>query len=246
MYIQGGVYRSISIENIHGLSGGREQKRKSSGRGKGYTSDSTLASSSLSKRVVQVKSSRGGARLGSDKHGAKSQLTSSLAITSTSSQPIGSASAHVYQSRSSQKSKIQWFKSESSTPRDKKAKHRTSTIAEEPIQNKIVSYVGSSIGTDSQSERMKQIDSEPSAASGEGLSSPQEPAVSLKHSASGIEPKDSVLISRDSLNSQKQDIRQRVLPTRSSGPKHCSHSFSDSASNCSTEHGKGWVVYGYV
>ena len=236
----------MSIENIPGPSGGREQKWKSSGRGKGYTSDSTLASSSLSKRVVQVKSSRGKARLGSDKHGTRLQLTSSLAITSTSSQPIGSASAHIYQPRSSQKSKIQWFKSESSTPRDKKAKYRTSTIAEEPIQSKIVSSVGSSIGGDSQSERMKQIDSAPSAASGEGFSSPQEPSVSLKHSASGIEPTNSVLRPKDSLNSQRQDIRQRVMPTRSSGPKHCSHSFSDSASNCSTEHGKGWVVYGYV
>lgn len=229
---QGGVYRSVSIENVHGSSG-REHKHKSSGRGKGYTSDSTLASSSLSKRVVQVKSSRGkgSQRLSSDKYGGRSQLTCSLAVNSTSSSP--SASVHPYQPRSSQRSKAPWLHSDSGISRDIRMRRRTSTIDEEPSSSKTVS---NSSGTELPSEV------EPALSTQER----QEPTVGVKLSASGVESKDSVVRSRDALHSQRQEIRQRMLPTMSTASKHCSHSFSDSASSCSTEQGKGWVVYGYV
>ena len=227
------MYRSLSIENVHGYgaSSGREQKRKSSGRGKGYTSDSTLASSSLSKRVVQVKSSRGkgSQRLSSEKYNGRSQLSCSLAVTSTSSPP--SASAHPYQPRSSQRSKAPWLHSDSGVSRDIRMKRRTSTIDEEPSLSKTVS------GSELPSEVEPELNTQ------EG----QEPTVGAKLSAaSSVESKDSVMRSRDALHSQRQEIRQRMLPTMSTASKHCSHSFSDSASSCSTEQGKGWVVYGYV
>lgn len=233
--MQGGVYRSLSIENVHGYgaSSGREQKRKSSGRGKGYTSDSTLASSSLSKRVVQVKSSRGkgSQRLSSDKHGGRSQLTCSLAVHSTSS-PLA-ASAHSYQPRSSQRSRAPWMHSDSGVSRDIRMKHRTSTIDEEPSSSNTVS---SPVGPELPAEV------KPTPTSQEKL----EPAAGGKLSASSVESKDSVMRPKDALHSQRQEIRQRMLPTMSTTSRHCSHSFSDSASSCSTDQGKGWVVYGYV
>jgi len=227
------VYRSLSIENVHGYGAfsGREQKRKSSGRGKGYTSDSTLASSSLSKRVVQVKSSRGkgSQRLSSEKYNGRSQLSCSLAVNSTSSPP--SASAHPYQPRSSQRTRAPWLHSDSGVSRDIRMKRRTSTIDEEPPLSKTVS---NSVGSELPSEVEPELNTQER----------QEPTVGAKLSAtSSVESKDSVMRPRDALHSQRQEIRQRMLPMAS---KHCSHSFSDSASSCSTEQGKGWVVYGYV
>ena len=114
-------------------------------------------------------------------------------------------------------------------------KRRTSTIDEEPSLSKTVS---NSVGSELPSEVEPELNTQ------EG----QEPTVGAKLSAaSSVESKDSVMRSRDALHSQRQEIRQRMLPTMSTASKHCSHSFSDSASSCcSTEQGKGWVVYGYV
>ncbi|CAI8043443.1 hypothetical protein GBAR_LOCUS24088, partial [Geodia barretti] len=70
---EGGVYRCHSIENIsHGCPGPSANRRKTASRKNGYMSDSTLASSSLSRRVVQIRSSRGKREAVT----AKTQLTS--------------------------------------------------------------------------------------------------------------------------------------------------------------------------
>ena len=133
---QGGVYRCHSIENISrgcpSASASREQKRKSAGRKNGYMSDSTLASSSLSKRVVQIRSSRGKR----DTLAAKSQLSSTQLTSSQHGVPSGVSSTayHAGQQHSAtQRQRQQWFQSDSTTrAREMQSKYRTPTITEEP------------------------------------------------------------------------------------------------------------------
>ena len=95
-------------------------------------SDSTLATSSLSKRVVHVRSIRGKARLGGT---VKSPLSTSAQVApTTSSQPSEGASPGLHrQPHVTHKPRLPWFHSDSAArARTIRAKYRTPTINEEP------------------------------------------------------------------------------------------------------------------
>ena len=95
-------------------------------------SDSTLAASSLSKRVVHVRSIRGKARLGGS---VKSQLSTCAQVAPASGgQPSEGASPGLHrQPHVTHKPRLPWFHSNSAAKaREIRSKYRTPTINEEP------------------------------------------------------------------------------------------------------------------
>lgn len=239
------MYRCHSIENINrGSQGVQEQKRKR--RTNGYMSDSTLASSSLSKRVVQIRSSRGKAapRSGGDSH-SRSQLTTSQLATE-------GASAYHNRQRSSHKSRLPWFHSEyGARGRDVRSKYHTPTITEEPpILRSISPPRASPMAPRSPAVadfKVREPRTPMQGRSGALSERSQSPDSTVVSGVSGCsrDSQDSSMRYRDYI--QRPVIHQRVVPPPSVGtapPKHC-NGHSDSHP-CSGEKDPGWVVYGYV
>lgn len=240
----GGMYRCHSIENInHSNQTAREQKRRR--RTNGYMSDSTLASSSLSKRVVQIRSSRGKAtpRPGGESH-SRSQLTTGT----TSPLATAGASASQHRQRSSHKSRMPWFNSEyGARGRDVRSKYHTPTITEEPPILRSISPPRAHPMTPRSPAVADFKVREPrtpyqgrSRVLSERSQSPDSTVVS-GISGCSRDSQDSSLRCRDYIQ------RPRVVPQPavSTAPlKHCNGQ-SDSHP-CSGEKDPGWVVYGYV
>ena len=259
-YSQGGIYRCRSNENINQPC--REQKRKkASGRSNGYMSDSTLASSSLSRRVVQIRSSRGSRvapRGGGNAYLAKSQLSSNVQYSGCPI-PTGETSVAYYsQQQTSQKSRLSWFHT-AAKARDAHSKYRTPTITEEPSILRRTSPPRASPMT----PRSPAIDfkvREPYLPIPDGSrgypaypNRPPSPDSSCVSGLSGWESSQGSPVRLRDFTLQGHSFHERRMPhpagitkpTPLLPPKHSIHdsSHTDVSSN---EQDPSWVTYGYV
>lgn len=230
-------------------------------------SDSTLASSSLSKRVVQIRSSRG-KRSGPDAHSAKSQLSTSIQLTSTSNGlPNGTTSSPYHsQQHTSHRSRLPWFHSDSTARvRDIQYKYRTPTIVEEPAVLRSISPPRASPMT----PRSPAIDfkiREPHIPMPRGYpdrpSSPDSSTVSsisaYSRSSSQIENSSVTRCREYALQNRRPEPHYQrliprppvVTPAPPLPPKRCNthsdHTHQQTHSHNPSEEDPGWVVYGYV
>ena len=225
-------------------------------------SDSTLASSSLSKRVVQIRSLRGKR---ADSYSAKSQLSTGIQYTPTSNgQPNGvhsSSAGHL-----SYKPRLPWFHSESSSARGRDLKYHTPTITEEPAVLRSISPPRASPMTPRSpavdfkvwGPRMPVPRGYPSVYP-ERPSSPDSSTVSsisgFSRTSSQVETSSAILTRRPDPYHKRLVPRPPVLATSPPPlpPKLC-NGRSDNAhpqqihthNTCSNEQDPAWVVYGYV
>ena len=244
-HLQGGMHRCRSIENInHGCPSAREQKRKSSGRRSGYMSDSTLATSSLSKRVVHIRSIRGKARLGGS---VKSQLATSAQVAPTSScQPSEGASPGLHrQPHVTHKPRLPWFHSD--TAARVRAKYQTPTIKEEPYTMsppRATPLVPRSPASDF-GVRVPRTRGHPAY-----LERPHSPDSSVVSGFSGysMESQEGPLRYRDyALQSHGPSGHSRLVPrpaVTSAAPTKTGR--SDSYGAALSEPDPSWITYGYV
>ena len=267
-HTQGGVYRCHSIENItHGCpsaSANREHKRKTASRKNGYMSDSTLASSSLSRRVVQIRSSRGKR----DAVAAKSQLTTAHPMSSPNTRLPSGGSSGAYHSQqhstTSHRSKLPWFQSDSSPrARELQSKYRTPTITEEPAVLRSISPPRASPMTPRSPATDYRISREPRGLLSRGYPiyperphSPDSSVVSgVSNYSRGSSQASSVCLRDFALQSHSSRAdHQRLVPRPPvvtaapppPPPNLCSGRTASSAEARQTEQDPGWVVYGYV
>ena len=264
---QGGVYRCHSIENIsHGCPGPSANRRKTASRKNGYMSDSTLASSSLSRRVVQIRSSRGKREAVT----AKTQLTSGHLASTPNGLPSGGSSGayHGQQHSVHRPRPLPWFQSDSSPrARDLQSKYRTPTITEEPAVLRSISPPRASPMTPRSPATDYRINREPRSLLSRGYPIyPERPNSPDSSVVSGMSS-----YSRDSSQHgssvQLRDFALHSLSTRPDLPHHqrlvprppvataappppppnlCSGQTTVPAENRQTEQDPGWVVYGYV
>ena len=212
-------------------------------------SDSTLASSSLGKRVVQIRSSRGKAasRLATDSYSANSTVS-----TSTQSER-----GYHSQQHTSHKPRLPWFHSDSKT-RDVRSKYRTPTITEEPsILRSMSPPRASPLTPRSPAANFKvrepclpkQDRSRVHPLFPERPCSPESSCVSsvsgYSHASSQISPV------RCQDYTRRPDIHQRLVPrppvaSNNTGPSAPSSGHLDTRSACSNEQDQSWIVYGYV
>ena len=228
---QGGIYRCHSTENVqgYGVPTKREQRRKAS-KTSGYTSDSTLISSSLSKRVVKIRSSRG-KTVGSDstQHSrtVKSPLTTSR-LTYSSSTGVsseGAASHQNHHSGGSLRSKLFHFDSHS---RAKNAQQRTSTIIEETTFLRSVSPPADELSAPPTNKYLQSSDRE--------LSRGHSPAVNSFSLDLRTASRDHTIIGQD-FTQRANGVAHLTSPTLTS--PQC-------ADDSTAETQQEWVVYGYV
>ena len=252
--MQGGVYRCHSIENItHGCPSTGATQRKSASRRNGYMSDSTLASSSLSRRVVQIRSSRGkrDASLA-----AKSQLTHTQLATAPvnglpNGPPNGPPSTTTYHSQP-RKPRLPWFHSDS-TPRSRDAisKYRTPTITEEPAVLRSISPPGAS----PMSPRSPATDfrvRDPRSPLSRGYTvypeRPHSPDSSIVSGVSGYSQDSSQSSSLHMRElSRRPNLHQRLVPrppVATVAPPPAPPTLCNERET--HEQDPGWVVYGYV
>ena len=225
-----------------------------------------LASSSLSRRVVQIRSSRGKR----DTVAAKSQLASAhLASTSNGVPSGGSSSAYHSQHQPSPASAPHrprpWFQSDSSPrAREPQSKYCTPTITEEPAVLRSMSPPRASPMTPRSPATDYRINREPRSLLSRGYPPiyPERPSSPDSSVVSGISS-----YSRGS-SQNSSTVQLRDLGRRSSGLSHlhriiprppvatvappppppniCTGRTPASAEQRQTEQDPSWVVYGYV
>ena len=254
--MQGGVYRCHSIENIsQGCpSTTSSHKRKSASRRNGYMSDSTLASSSLSRRVVQIRSSRGKREAALT---AKSQAAHSHLASTQNGLP---ASYHSQQQQhsSTNRSRLPWFHAADPRDRDSRSKYRTPTITEEPAILRSISppraspMTPRSPATDFRIREPRSLLSRGYPVYPERAHSPESSVVSGVSGYSLDSSHGSSVQLREI--SRRPNLHQRLVPRPPVGtmvpppppPGLCKGRSPAGEGRQTHEQDPNWVVYGYV